>query len=243
TQELAQTLQALIEETFSRGGRVIIPAFSVGRSQEILYLIRYIVNKTGRPIPTYLDSPLSVKATATFLRNVVGYYDSEAMAVIESGQNPILFNGFCAITDVEDSKLLNTSNESCVIISSSGMCEAGRIRHHLKHNLYKPNNTIVFTGYQAGGTLGERILSGADTVSILGEQIAVKAKITKLEGISGHADKDGLLQWIDKFSPKPKHVFVVHGDAKTSRYFAGLLKESRAINARAPEPDTSVLLK
>ncbi|MCQ2412984.1 MAG: MBL fold metallo-hydrolase [Sphaerochaetaceae bacterium] len=234
TEELTDTLQKIIESTFAKGGKVIIPAFSVGRSQEILYLLRAISDRTGKPIPTYLDSPLSIRATAIFLRDAKDYYDEEAMEILKEGKNPILFPGFTAITTSEESKALNTSDESCVIIASSGMCEAGRIQHHLKHNLYKRESTIVFTGYQAQGTLGSKILGGAKALQIRGEKIAVNATIKKLDGISGHADQRGLLNWIDGFTQKPKKVFVVHGDESSSIGFSTLLQETRNLDSTAP---------
>jgi len=247
TEELSLKLQKIIENTASRGGKVIIPAFSVGRSQEILYLLRDIYKRTKSQIPIYLDSPLSVKATAIFARNKEGYFDDEAMEIIKSGGNPVLFPTFHAVTTSEESKALNSIDMPCVIISSSGMCEAGRIKHHLKHNLYKAENTVVFTGYQAEGTLGRKILSGAKQVFILGERIAVRSRIEKLSGISGHADKDGLLKWIGEFNPTPQKVFVVHGEQKTSEGFAKLLNTSTldggmGIKAIAPHFKDSIEL-
>lgn len=242
TEELTDTLQKIIESTFAKGGKVIIPAFSVGRSQEILYLLRAISDRTGKPIPTYLDSPLSIRATAIFLRDAKDYYDEEALEILEKGKSPILFPGFEAITTSEESKALNTADESCVIIASSGMCEAGRIQHHLKHNLYKRESTIVFTGYQAQGTLGSKILGGAKSLMVLGERIAVKATITKLDGISGHADQNGLLKWIESYDPKLKKVFVVHGDESSSIGFSKLLRDNKGIDAVAPMPFEQVVL-
>lgn len=235
TEQLSSTLQRIVEETAQKGGKVIIPAFSVGRSQEILYLLGDIYNRTKNQIPVYLDSPLSVKATAVFARNVEGYFDDEAMEIVRQGRNPILFPTLHTATTVEESKALNSIDGPCIIISSSGMCEAGRIRHHLKHNLYDSRNTIVFTGYQAEGTLGRRILSGAKQVTILGERIAVRARIEKLSGISGHADRDGLLRWIGEFSPAPEKVFVIHGESKVSQGFAELLSRDLGIDAIAPD--------
>ena len=156
------------------------------------------------------------------------------MALVRQGKNPIVIPTLHAITSVEESKSLNDLNIPCVIISSSGMCEAGRIQHHLKHNLYDSRNTVVFTGYQAEGTLGRKILSGAKQVTILGERIAVRARIEKLSGISGHADKNGLLKWISEFSPAPKKVFVMHGESKVSAGFAQLLSSQRGLDATAP---------
>ena len=154
--------------------------------------------------------------------------------MIERGTNPILFPSLTTITDVEDSKALNERKGSAVIISSSGMCEAGRIRHHLKHNLWRHDSTILFVGYQAEGTLGRSLVDGTDHVTLFGEQISVNAEIAVLEGTSGHADQRGLEKWIDEFQPKPTAVFVVHGEDNVSQYFASRLKNGRGLHAYAP---------
>ncbi len=240
TEVRAKELAEIIRTTFARGGNVIIPSFAVGRTQEILYLIRTIIAHRLIPefkdIPVFVDSPLSVKATNVFAGNVEGYYDDEAMELVREGVNPILFPSLVTITDAEDSKALNFRKEPAVIISSSGMCEAGRIKHHLKHNLWRPECTIVFTGYQAGGTLGRSILDGARHVTIFGEQIDVRAEIRKLEGISGHADQDGLVRWLAAFKKKPEEVFIVHGEAEVATWFAGFIGKQLAVNAYAPSP-------
>lgn len=240
TEVRAKELAEIIRTTFARGGNVIIPSFAVGRTQEILYLIRTIIAHRLIPeikdIPVFVDSPLSVKATNVFAGNVEGYYDDEAMELVRQGVNPILFPSLVTITDAEDSKALNFRKEPAVIISSSGMCEAGRIKHHLKHNLWRPECTVVFTGYQAGGTLGRSILDGARHVTIFGEQIDVRAEIRKLEGISGHADQDGLVRWLAAFKKKPEEVFIVHGEAEVATWFAGFIGKQLAVNAYAPSP-------
>ena len=209
----------------------------MGRTQEILYLFRIIIDKKLLPyeIPVFVDSPLSVKATKVFascLRD--DYFDDEARSMIDKGINPILFPSLVTITDVEDSKALNSRKESAVIISSSGMCEAGRIRHHLKHNLWRKDSTVLFVGYQAEGTLGRSLIDGTDHVTLFGEQISVNAKIEVLEGTSGHADQKGLEKWIGEFAEKPEAVFVVHGEDNVSQYFASKLKNEHGLHAYAP---------
>ena len=235
----AKELAGWISRTFARGGNVIIPAFSVGRTQEMLYLLRLIVTNRLCPelkqIPVFVDSPLSVKATSVFAANVEGYYDSEAMALVKKGINPLTFPGLITITDSTDSKALNSRQESCVIISASGMCEAGRIRHHLKHNLWRKECTLVFTGFQAVGTLGRSILDGARHVTLFGEQVDVKCEIRKLEGISGHADRDGLIRWINNLSSKPCYIFVNHGEEESALAFAGHVSSVLGIKAYAPK--------
>lgn len=236
--ERAKKLAAITDDAFKRGGNLIIPSFAVGRTQEILYLFRIIMDKKLLPyeIPVFVDSPLSVKATRIFsscLRE--DYFDDEARKMIERGINPILFPSLVTITDVEDSKALNSRKESAVIISSSGMCEAGRIRHHLKHNLWRSDSTVLFVGYQAEGTLGRSLIDGTDHVTLFGEQIAVNAKIEVLEGTSGHADQKGLVKWIGEFKKKPEAVFVVHGEDNVSQYFASKLKNEFSYHAYAPK--------
>ena len=248
----ARELANLVREAFDKGGNVVIPAFSVGRTQEILYLFRFIIEnellEEYPNIPVFVDSPLSVKATQIFASSIQGYYDDEAMRLVEQGINPILFNSLTTIVDVEQSKALNSRKESCVIISSSGMCEAGRIKHHLKHNLWKKESIVIFSGYQAIGTLGRSILDGARHVTIFGEQIDVKCKVRSLQGISGHADQEGLLQWIKNFKKKPKQIFVNHGENEVASYFASIVTNQLKIKAYAPSAlesfsllDTAVL--
>lgn len=235
--ERAKMLADIIDKTFARGGNVVIPSFAVGRTQEILYLIRIIMERgyVNYQIPVFVDSPLSVKATNIFSKAVKGdYYDEEAQALVDKGINPISFPSLVTITDVQDSIALNSRKESSVIISSSGMCDAGRIKHHLKHNLYRRESTVVFVGYQAEGTLGRNLVDGTDHVTIFGEQIEVKAEITSLPGLSGHADQKGLINWITAFKQKPKMVFVVHGDKMVAPFFASLLTKQYQLQAFAP---------
>ena len=234
----AEELAEITDRTFRRGGNLIIPSFAVGRTQEILYLFRIIMENRILPyeIPVFVDSPLSVRATAVFascLRD--DYFDEEARAMIEEGVNPILFPSLTAVIDAEESKKLNLRKESAVIISSSGMCEAGRIRHHLKHNIWRSDSTILFVGYQAEGTLGREIVDGAESIHLFGEEIMVNAEIAILKGTSGHADKNGLLEWISAFSSKPAGIFVVHGEEETAEYFASMVSSRFGIKAYAPD--------
>lgn len=235
----AEELAQIIERTFKRGGNVVIPSFAVGRTQEILYLLRVIIEKKMCPtvadIPVFVDSPLSVKATHIFAGNLFGYMDEETMELVNKGINPILFPSLVTITDVEDSKALNRRKESCVIISSSGMCEAGRIKHHLKHNLWRSESTVLFSGYQAGGTLGRSILDGTRHVTIFGEQIDVRCEVCELHGISGHADQEGLVTWLKSFKKEIRRVFVVHGDKEVAPWFASFVSRTLGIKAYAPK--------
>ena len=224
------------------GGNVVVPSFAVGRTQEILYFLRQIKEqqlvKTHPDFEVYVDSPLAVEATNIFGKNVQQCFDEEAKALVEKGINPIGFPGLKLSITSDDSKAINFDQQPKVILSASGMCEAGRIRHHLKHNLWRPESTIVFVGYQTRGTLGRALLEGAKEVKLFGEVIEVKAEITKIAGISGHADKNGLLKWINSFTEKPpKRVFVVHGEDKVCDEFARTLTDS-GYNAVAPYSGT-----
>ncbi len=236
----AQELATIIERTFARGGNVIVPAFAVGRTQEILYLLRVIIEAGLCPsvpdIPVFVDSPLSVKATRVFAGNLFGYMDDETMELVNRGINPILFPSLVTVVDVADSIALNKRKESCVIISSSGMCEAGRIKHHLKHNLWRKECTVLFSGYQAGGTLGRSILDGARHVTIFGEQIDVRCEVTELMGISGHADQEGLIKWVTSFEKERlRRAFIVHGDKDVAPWFASFVTRTLGIDAYAPK--------
>ncbi len=232
--ELAEILQT----TFDRGGNVVIPSFAVGRTQEILYFIRKIKEdnlvKGHGEFPVYVDSPLAVEATGIFHRNEIECFDEEAMAVVKKGINPISFPGLKLAITSDESKFINFENTPKVIISASGMCEAGRIRHHLKHNLWRKECTILFVGYQAVGTLGRVIAEGVDEVKLFGEPIKVEAEIRQLTGLSGHADKDGLLEWINAFNEKPRKVFVVHGEDSVVKSFVECLQVEYGIKASAP---------
>lgn len=210
------SLTAVLQRTFDRGGNVVIPSFAVGRTQEMLYFLREIKQKglikNHDGFQVYVDSPLAVEATNIFHENGRDCYDKDTLALINQGVNPISFEGLKVSVSAEESKMINFDPNPKVIISASGMCDAGRIKHHLKHNLWRRECTVLFVGYQAVGSLGRRIIEGAETVKLFGESIDVAAEIAQLPGISGHADHDGLNAWIEHFSPKPKRVFVVHGD-------------------------------
>ena len=231
-------LTDLLRRTFIRGGSVIIPSFAVGRTQELLYFFREIKDHHLLPefesFPVYVDSPLANEATAVFLQCDPVCLDQKTREIMASGDNPIWFDGLYTTVSSDESKALNADPAPKVIISSGGMCEGGRIRHHLKHNLWDSRNTILFAGFQANGTLGRIIYDGADSVKIFGEQIDVKAEIALLNGISGHADREGLLSWLDGFIKKPSMVFVNHGDDDSCSGFAEIVTQRFGIPASAP---------
>ena len=237
-------LVKILKETFDKGGNVVIPSFAVGRTQEMLYFLRKIKAEKlveGHPdFPVYVDSPLAVEATGIFQKNIYNCFDEEAMELVKQGINPISFPGLRLSITSDESKMINFEDTPKVIISASGMCEAGRIRHHLKHNLWRPECTILFVGYQAIGTLGRAIVEGVKEVKLFGETIEVRAKIMQLAGLSGHADKNGLIAWVNGFEKKPERVFIVHGEDTVCSSFAQCLKHEYGYNTYAPYSGTEV---
>ncbi len=235
-------LTKIIREAFEKGGNVVIPSFAVGRTQEMLYYIREIKARNLLPefpeFPVYVDSPLAVEATGVFQKNIAGCFSEEAKALVSRGINPLTFPNLHLSITSDESKMINFDDEPKVIISASGMCEAGRIRHHLKHNLWRPESIILFVGYQSVGTLGRLIVEGEKEVRLFGETIDVRAAIRTLPGMSGHADKDGLLEWLTAIGEKPQKVFVVHGDDDSAKMFTECLKTEYGYDAYAPYSGT-----
>lgn len=227
-----------IQRVLDRGGNVVIPSFAVGRTQEILYFIREIKVKglvQGHDdFPVYVDSPLANEATGIFLQCDRHYFDADAKQMLDQGINPLMSPGVRLSVSSEESKAINTDTEPKVIISSSGMCEAGRIRHHLKHNLWRKESMIMFVGYQSAGTTGRKLLDGVKKLTIFNEEITVNAEIAFLPGKSGHADKDGLLKWILSYQKKPDMVFVNHGDDAVCMEYAHCLEDEYGFTVSAP---------
>ncbi len=241
--DYVKNLAEILDRTFARGGNVVIPSFAVGRTQEMLYFIRKIKKdglvKTNPHFPVYVDSPLAVEATEIFSQNQLECYDEEAIELVKRHINPITFRELILSITTDESRAINEDPEPKVIISASGMCEAGRIRHHLKHNLWREESTILFVGYQSIGTTGRAIIDGADEVKLFGETISVNAEICKLEGLSGHADKNGLIEWIQGFTKqRPKKVFIVHGEDSVCTSFAQCLREEYGYDTYAPYSGT-----
>lgn len=235
----------IVSETLKQGGTVVIPSFAVGRTQEILYELNNIKDGPSSEdfkekydmlmkAPVYVDSPLAISATEIF-RDNADLFDEETQAIIQSGDNPLEFNGLQFTRTADESKALNEKEESAIIISASGMCEVGRIKHHLKHHLWDPKSTILFVGYQAQGTLGRRIVEGEKKVKIFGEEIAVNARIEYIEGYSGHADQEWLLNFIYSFITKPKHIFLVHGEPEGQEILKDKILETVEIPVTIPE--------
>lgn len=227
-----------IQRVLDRGGNLVIPTFAVGRTQEILYFIREIkVNGlvTGHgDFPVYVDSPLANEATGIFLQCDRHYFDADTAAMLDKGINPLMSPGVKLSVTSEESKAINFDREPKVILSASGMCEAGRIRHHLKHNLWRSECMVLFVGYQAVGTLGRKLYDGVKKVSLFNEEICVQAEIGFLPGKSGHADRDGLIRWITAFDPKPAMVFVNHGDDAVMKDYANTLADEYGFHVGAP---------
>lgn len=228
----------IIQRTLDRGGNVVIPSFAIGRTQEILYILRKIKEENlivgHGDFPVFIDSPLAIEATQIYSSGLIDYYDSETLRLLEGGIDPIRFKGLKVAVSSDESRAINDSPSPCVIISASGMCEAGRIRHHLKHNLWRSESTILFVGYQAQGTLGRAIVDGERIVTLFGEDIVIRAQIEAIDGISGHADKDMLLDWLGALDAPPRCVFVNHGDDSVCDTFAGTIRDTLGYKAVAP---------
>ena len=235
----------IVYETLEKGGTVVIPSFAVGRTQEILYELNrikaenhdeefYKKYKKLMSIPVYVDSPLAISATEVFKENM-NLFNEETQEIINEGDNPLEFPGLKFTRTADESKELNASEESSIIISASGMCEVGRIKHHLKHHLWDPNSTILFVGYQAPGTLGRRIVDGEKKVKIFGEEIAVNARIEYIEGYSGHADQEWLMNFVYSYTTPPKHISLVHGEPEGQKVLKEKLEENTNIPITIPD--------
>ena len=244
-EQKAELFLKIVSETIDNGGTVVIPSFAVGRTQEILYEINKLKERhlddaefqkeyeTLMKAPVYVDSPLAVSATEIFMNNM-DLFSPEIQKFIKKGDNPLEFPGLKFTRTVDESKALNESEEPCIIISASGMCDVGRIKHHLKHNIWNSKSTILFVGYQAPGTLGNRIVNGAKEVKILGEEFAVKARVEYIEGFSGHADQEGLLNYVLNFEKGPQHIFLVHGEPEAQDTLKAKLQETTPYDIITP---------
>jgi metallo-beta-lactamase family protein len=239
SKERITKLVDIILKTVNRGGSVIIPSFAVGRTQEIIYELNKYYDDDEKSkqfinIPVYIDSPLAISATEIFKKNS-NFFDEEAKNYFLSGHNPLDFKNLHFVRSVLESKKINFMYEPKIIISASGMCEAGRIKHHLKHNLWKEHNSVIFVGYQAEGTLGRKIQEGEKVVRIFNEDIKVNAEIYSIEGFSGHADMNDLLDWLKGFKETPKKVFVVHGETESSVHFSNLINKELGFKTVIPK--------
>ncbi|MCF6158640.1 MAG: MBL fold metallo-hydrolase [wastewater metagenome] len=223
-----------VSESLKRGGNIIIPAFAVGRTQDVLYMLNELSREERlNHLQVFVDSPMAYKATRITLKHPE-CFDQETLELMKEGHFSRSTHTLKFTESVEESKEINRMRNGAVIVSSSGMCEAGRILHHLKHNLWRPECSIIFVGYQAKGTLGRAIIEGAKKVKIFGEDIAVKARVYTIGGLSAHAGRKELLEWLGRFKKRPKHVFVIHGEEEIALGFAETIKEQLHLTAFVP---------
>lgn len=229
-------LSQVIKESMAKGGNLIIPAFAVERTQDMLYDLNllYQQGELDPGIDIYIDSPLAIAATQIFEKHI-DYYDHEATQMLANGDHPLRLPNLKFTPSQEESVQLNSVLGNSIIISASGMCDAGRIKHHLKHNLWRPESTVLFIGYQAEGTLGRRIVDGEKLVRIHGEQVAVKADIRSIEAYSAHADQAGLVNWLKHFAVAPKGIFLVHGEEQGQRSLAEHIRKEMRLPVHIPD--------
>ncbi|MGI5921386.1 MAG: MBL fold metallo-hydrolase RNA specificity domain-containing protein [Syntrophomonadaceae bacterium] len=231
-----EQLKEIIDDTMRKGGNLIIPSFAVERTQDLLFDL-HALRKEGQLYPgidIFIDSPLAIAATQIFQKSIEDY-DHETRQMVEAGSHPLTLPNLKYSKTQQDSVQLNNIKGNTIIISASGMCDAGRIKHHLKHNLWRPESTILFIGYQAEGTLGRKILEGQKLVKIHGEEVAVKADIKNIEAYSAHADRTGIMNWLKKFMVKPRTVFLVHGEEQAQLSLAELIKSELNVPVYIPD--------
>jgi len=231
---IPELLTEIVADTVKAGGNVVIPTFAIERAQELMfYLSRLVHDKAIPAVPVYLDSPMAREVTDAFRRHAADL-DAEARSLFEAGKSPFDFPGLAIVRTIEESKAINTQRAPSIIMAGSGMCTGGRIKHHLLYNLGRPESTILFVGYQAEGTLGRQILEGEPQVRILGQTLAVRARVAKINSFSAHADRKALGRWLDAFRTPPRRLFVTHGDADVAVRFAERARQERGWAAEAP---------
>jgi metallo-beta-lactamase family protein len=241
-EEIGKTLQGIITSTVSARGNVIIPSFAIERSQEVLYYLSALLETDRIPhLLVFLDSPMATKVTDVY-RHYTEFFDQEMRDLISHNRSPFDLRGLVMARRVEDSKSINRISGSVIVIAGAGMCTGGRIKHHLMHNIARPESTILFVGYQAEGTLGRQIVEGARQVRIFGENIPVKARIARITGFSGHADRAELLHWASRLKSKPRQAFIIHGEPNVAEHFRATLEETKGWNAVVPSPGQVVEL-
>jgi len=241
-EDISETLASIVNETHAKGGNIVIPSFAVERSQEIIYYLNGLLAENKIPkLRTFLDSPMAVKVTDVFKRHAQ-LFDKEAMDLLHTGNHPCDFPGLTLTRSVQQSKSIKHVKGSTIIISASGMCTGGRVKHHLVNNISRPESTILFVGYQANGTLGRAIINGCNRVQILGQHYPVRAQVKKIGGFSAHADKNELLRWLSSIKKAPREVFVVHGEEEPATHFAGFLKDKMGWKTMVPEYKQEVIL-
>ena len=242
TNEISSELAEIVKGAFAKGGKIIVPSFALERAQEILYYLNnLLIEKKIPPLVVYMDSPMANKITEVFKQHSE-LYDNDMQRLIARNQSPFSFPGLKNVETVEQSKSLNELPGTVMIIAGSGMANGGRIKHHLANNISKPEATVMFVGYQAVGTLGRQIVDGAKTVRIHGKQYPVRARITRVEGFSAHADRDELLKWIEMLSVHPRHVFITHGEKEAAESFSKFLHDQKGYETSVPQFGTTVTL-
>ncbi|MBN2302155.1 MAG: MBL fold metallo-hydrolase, partial [Lentisphaerae bacterium] len=240
---ISEALATIVNETRAAGGHVVVPSFAVERTQELLYRLNEMLAKGMiEKIPIFLDSPMAIRVTEVFERHPE-CFDNETMSLIRSGHHPCDLPGLTLSRSVDESKAINEVKEPAIIIAGSGMCTGGRIKHHLRNHISRPESTILFVGYQAVGTLGRIILEGEKEVRIHGENYAVKARIKKINGFSAHGDRNELLRWLSGLKNSPKRVFVTHGEPDAANAFAAFVKERKGWSSHVPTYGDEVVLE
>jgi metallo-beta-lactamase family protein len=239
---IPETLERVINETYEAGGQIVIPSFAVERTQELLYHLHGLLAEKRIPrIPVFIDSPMAIRVTEVFQRHPE-LFDEDTLEMLRRGDHPCDFPMLKMSRTVDESKSINASKESCIVIAGSGMCTGGRIKHHLKANIGRPESTILFVGYQAVGTLGRRLLEGDTPVRIHGQEFDVKAKIAKVNGFSAHADRNELLEWLSSLEEAPRRVFVTHGEPDAAEAFGALIYKERGWNVTVPDYEDTIEL-
>jgi len=234
-EQTERALVAIVRRTVERGGRVLVPAFAVGRTQELVATLHRMIGQGDVPeLPIYVDSPMARQATEVFVKHPE-CFDDETRRTFEGNGAPFGFERLRYVTTPDESRSLNDVTTPCIIVSASGMCEGGRILHHLRHGLGNPKNTVLFVGFQADGTLGRRLVEGADAVSILGDPVRVNAEITNLDGFSAHADQGELGAWVARLDPIPRRIFLVHGELEAAEPLAAILGDKTGAEVHIPE--------
>ena len=240
--DVEERLAEVIRETAAAGGNIVIPVFALERAQELLYHIGRLLRDRRIPqIDVVLNSPMAVDITEVFRRHR-DCFDGEAWSRITSGESLFRFPGTRMVRSVEESKQIHQATRPSIIMATSGMCTAGRIKHHLRHNITRPESTILFVGYQAQGTLGRKIVDGNAEVRILGSMYPVRARIAQIDGFSGHADRSGLCAWLESFASPPRQLFLVHGEEQGSLELAEQIRRDRGWNVSVPKYQDKVVL-
>ena len=241
-EDTKQQLSAAVNEAWKAGGNIIVPSFSIERSQEVLYYLNELLQEDRIPhIATFLDSPMAVKVTEVFEKHPE-LYDERMRVLMSHNNSPFSFKGLVKVQSTAESKAINHIKGTIMVIAGSGMCTGGRIKHHLVNNISRPESTILFVGYQANGTLGRQILDGKTEVRILGQMYPVKARIVRVHGFSGHADRKELLEWLKNLKKPPRQIFLVHGEKETSENFRQYLTENIGWKVMVPEYQQAISL-